>query len=207
MFVRAGSWSCGGRALRFVVGLGVALALAGCTTPGPYTWVQSLPVANNQPPPYVVAAGDLLDVRVYNEERSSARGRVRLDGRITLPLLGDVVAVGKPPALLAQEIQEKLKGFLQAPVVTVQVEDVHPSSFSMIGEVTRPGVFPLPPNTGLLEALAVGGGLTQYADDEGIYVLRKNPPQRIRVTYQQLIDNEPHAVAFKLLDGDVIVVE
>jgi len=207
MFVRAGSWSYGGRALRFVGRLGVALSLAGCSATGPYTWVQTLPVASPQPQPYVVAPGDLLDVRVYNEERISVRGRVRLDGRITLPLLGDVVASGKPPALLAQEIQGQLKSFLQAPVVTVQVEDMHPSSFSMIGEVTRPGVFPLPPNTGLLEALALGGGLTQYADDEGIYVLRKNPAQRIRVTYQQLMDNEPHAAAFKLLDGDVIVVE
>jgi polysaccharide biosynthesis/export protein len=207
MFVRFGRWSRDGRALRAMICFGIATSLAGCSSPGPYVWINSLPVTNEQPRPYLIAPGDVLDVRVYNEERLSIRGRVRVDGRITLPLLGEVAAEGKAPAQLAQEVQDRLKSFLQSPVVTVQVDETHPSNFSLVGEITRPGVFPLPANTGLLEALAIGGGLTQYANPETIYVLRKTMPQRIRVTYRELTENEPHAVAFRLRDGDVIVVE
>jgi polysaccharide export outer membrane protein len=186
---------------------GIVLAALGCASPGPYVWINSLPVTAEPPRPYLISPGDVLDVRVYNEERLSVRGRVRVDGRITLPLLGDVVAVGKAPPQLAQEVQDRLKSFLQSPAVTIQVDETHPSNFSLVGEISRPGVFPLPPNTGLLEALAIGGGLTQYANPDTIFVLRKTMPQRIRVTYRELTENEPHAVAFRLRDGDVIVVE
>jgi polysaccharide biosynthesis/export protein len=196
-----------GRNLLFASGVIGALSLSACASHGPFVWVQSLPVVADQPQPYVIAAGDSLDIRVYNEERLSSKGRVRLDGKISLPLLGEVHAAGKSPVQLAQEVQTQLTRFLQAPTVTVQVDDVHALSFTMMGEIARPGVYPLPPNTGLLQALALGGGLTQYADADGIFILRRTPAQRIRVTYQQLMENEPHAVGFKLIDGDVIVIE
>lgn len=211
MSARVSRWSWDARAVRVAASLFVAPLLAGCAPAGSYIWVQSLPIVPAQAPqqhqPFVIAAGDLLDVRVYNEERLSSKGRVRYDGKLALPLLGDVPAAGKAPAQLAQELQERLKSFLQAPTVTVVVEEIHPSSFSMVGEVTRPGVYPLTPHTGLLEALALGGGLTQFADADAIFIVRRSPPQRFRVTYEQLTTNDPHAVAFRLADGDVIVVE
>ena len=183
------------------------LLLLGCASHGPFVWVQDLPATAAQTPVYVIAPGDGLDVRVYNEATISGKVRVRADGKITVQFLGDVQAAGKVPTQLAAELQTQLAQFLQKPSVTIQVDDMHAMNFTIIGEVAKPGVFPLPTNTGVMQALALAGGLTQFADEDQIYVLRSNPVQRIRFSYKQLVQNEPHAAAFKLSDGDVILIE
>ena len=203
MFASVGSCF---RALKVAVCVGAVASLAACTSSGSYIWVQAIPVPNEQPQPYTIVAGDLLNVNVYGDVQLTTRGRVRLDGNITVPLLGDVLAAGKPPMLLGAEVEERLKSFLTAPKVVVQVEELHPSTFTLVGEVATQGVYPLPPDTGILQALARGGGLTQFADPDEIYILRRVSAQRIRVTIDQLVENEPHAMAFKLIDGDVLVV-
>lgn len=198
--------SLGSVALRCLL-LALVLLAAACSSAGRFVWVQDLALPSSQPPAYVIAPGDLVDIRVYNEERLSSRGRVRSDGKMSLPLVGDVQVAGKMPSPLARELEAQLQKFLQSPAVTVQVDEVHAMSFTLVGEIARPGVFPLPPNTGVLQALALGGGLTEFADATRIYVLRRSEPLRIRFTYKQLLDNEPRATGFKLNDGDVITVE
>ncbi len=197
----------GARARHAAFAFCFALASLGCASSKQFTWVDTLPPAATGSGQYVVREGDLLDIRVYNEATISTRARVRGDGKITVSLIGDVDAVGKTPAALSKEIQGRLQTFLNAPSVTVAVDEQQPLSVTVMGEVAHSGIFTLPPNAGVLQALASAGGLGEYADDESIYVVRKSPAQRIRFTYTGLVENKGRAAEFALRNGDLITVE
>jgi polysaccharide export outer membrane protein len=190
----------------------VVLTLGGCKTSAPYVWVDSLPAqSESAEKEYVIQTGDQLSVRVWGQESMSARARVRPDGRISLPFLDDVEAAGVTPSALGKRIQARLKEFVVNPVVTVSLEDLRPVSVSVLGEVTRPGQFLLEQGAGVLPALAAAGGMTPFAEKDGIYVIRKRKaggdPVRIRFTYASLTGALDRAAAFRLQGGDVIVVE
>jgi polysaccharide export outer membrane protein len=192
-----------------------ALLCGGCRTLGDYIWVDDVPIEQprSSGDEYVIAVGDLLSVRVWNQDAMSARVRVRTDGRISLPFLNDVEAAGSQPAALARRIQTRLKDFVVNPVVTISLEEPKPVQVSVLGEVTRPGVYTMEPNAGVLNAIAAAGGMTSYASKDRIFVLRRgfwadNPkPARIRFTYQALSHVQGRAAAFRLKADDVVVVE
>jgi polysaccharide export outer membrane protein len=115
---------------------------------------------------------------------------------------------GKPPYNVARELEVKLKEFVVAPKVTVNVDEFAPLHISVVGEVTHPGIYPVEPSSGVLQALASAGGFTDYASKDRIFVLRKTPAlKRIRFTFDALSRNEPRAAMFALQAGDVVVVE
>jgi polysaccharide export outer membrane protein len=192
-----------------------ALALSACGgRVGQYVWID----AYREPPPaakpgYVITAGDVLAVRVWNQEAVSGRARVRPDGMISLPLVNDVAAAGVEPAVLAGRIQQKLREFIVNPNVTVSVEEPAPFEVSILGEVARPGVYRIEGDASVLKALALAGGLTQIADRDAIYVLRYGEghdpqvPTRIRFTWRALTRAEGSAAKFRLRLRDVLVVE
>jgi polysaccharide export outer membrane protein len=189
-----------------------ALALGGCKTSSPYIWVDSLPAqVDPAEKEYVIQAGDQLSIRVWGQDSMSARTRVRPDGRISLPFLDDVEAAGLTPSALSKRIQARLKEFVVNPVVTVSLEDLRPVSVSVLGEVVRPGQYPLDQGAGVLHALAAAGGMTAFADKESIYVIRTRKgggePERIRFTYVSLAGAQGRAASFRLHGGDVVVVE
>lgn len=184
--------------------------LAACATGGG----RSIPVNEYQEPPpppqsgYVIQSGDILQVRVFNQPDMSTRVRVRDDGKISIPFLNDVPAVGLTPNALAQQLQTRLKEFINAPVITISLEEAHPFSISVIGEVNKAGVYALPPGAGVLQALAAAGGLTQYASKDKIFVVRDTPTRaRIRFEFDQLTQAEGKAATFRLRLGDIVVVE
>jgi polysaccharide export outer membrane protein len=186
-----------------------ALLLGACATTGP-----SIPVNEYQEPPdepqsgYVIQSGDILQVRVFNQPDMSARVRVREDGKVSIPFLNDVTAVGLTPNALAQQIQTRLKEFINAPVVTISLEEARPFSVSVIGEVNKAGMYALPRGAGVLQALAAAGGLTQYASKDRIFVVRDTPSRaRIRFEFGQLTQAEGKAATFRLRLGDIVVVE
>lgn len=186
----------------------LALSSTACGTPDRYVWFQSLPEgAQGARPEYLIDFNDPLDVRVYNEERLSSRARVRSDGRITLPLVGEVVAVGKTPNNLALDIQQRLTKYLNAPTVTVAVEEVRPINVAVLGEVTHPGVFTVTPGSGMLQALALAGGFTDFADRDTIFLVRTSQRTKIRFTLRSLLAHDGKAASFPLVNGDVIAVE
>lgn len=194
--------------------LAAALSLApGCSV-GRYVWVDDLkePISADETE-YLIAAGDLLNVRVFNQEGISGKVRVRPDGRISLPFVNDVEAAGQTPAALARRLQLRLKEFINNPVVTISLEESGPIQVSVVGEVAKPGVYPVQPGSSVLHALAMAGGLTQYASRDAIFVLRKpnpgsGPPLlRIRFTYEKLAHAEGRSATFRMRDGDVLVVE
>ena len=200
------------RGLVALVAVG-AVGAAGCShNPGRFTWVDQLAErditgASNT---YVVAPGDLLSVQVFNHPEMSGRARVRDDGKVSIPLLGDAPAVGKAPPELAREIGSLLeaRNLAVASRVTVLLEERAPLRVSVLGEVARPGLYPLDPASGLAEALATAGGFTEFAHRDRIYVVRRAPnAARIRFTYDALVRARGRAADFRLRPGDVVVVE
>lgn len=185
--------------------LSTTLSTLGCAE-APYVWVNDVQ-SEQRPAGFVIVPGDILAVSVYGDDKLSGSARVRSDGFITLPLVGEVMAAGKSPNTLAHELQTGLSKFLQAPNVAVRVETEEQIKITVIGELGSTGNILLPRNSGLLAALAAGGGLSEYADKDGIFVLRQNPPVRIRFSYDDLVDNDQRAVSFRLYDGDVIYVQ
>jgi len=195
------------RLLPFVV---AALLASGCYTPrGRFVAIDdfALPSAGD----YVIAPGDLLQVRVFQQEAMGARVRVRSDGKISLMMVNDVVAAGLTPASLAALLQVKLKPFINNPVVTVSLEEQRPLAVSVLGEVVRPGLVTLDAGAGVLQALAAAGGLNDFAHRDGLFVLRKRPgaaePTRVRFTWDELTRGEGKAARFTLMAGDVVIAE
>jgi polysaccharide export outer membrane protein len=208
------SSSRGRRATTFLRGgiryAALGLALAGCASAGTFTWYRDVPRQEWAAPvgEYVIAVGDTVNVRVYDQENLSTRGKVRVDGRLALPMLGEVAVAGKAPRVLAAEVEGRLKEFIVSPRVIVNVEETRPTSVTFVGEVARPGSLTIEPGTTLLQALAQAGGPAEFADDSRIFVLRQLPAfRRIRFTYDALVHNEAGAATFVLLGGDVVVVE
>lgn len=186
------------------------VVLCGCYTPkGAFAEVEDAKVVESVE--YVIAPGDTLQVRVFQQEAMSARVRVRADGKVSLPLVNDLPAAGKTPTALAGELQIRLKDFINNPVVTVSLEESRPLSVSVLGEVLRAGVVTLEPGSGVLQALAAAGGLTDFAHKNGLFVLRKLPgepaPRRIRFHWDALTRGEGRGARFVLQPGDVVVAE
>ncbi len=182
----------------------------GCYTPrGAFLEVDEKLLVDD--PGYRISPGDVLQVRVFQQEAMSARVKVRGDGKVSLPLVNDVLAAGKSPGALAAELQVRLKDFINTPVVTVSLEESRPVVVSVLGEVIRPGVVTLEAGSGVLQALAASGGLTDFAHRDGLFVLRRMPaqiaPKRLRFTWEILSRGEGPAARFTLLPGDVVVAE
>jgi polysaccharide export outer membrane protein len=163
----------------FVLAFGVVC----CAPMGSYVWVDDYKssAASQVGGDYRIAPGDLLAVHVYREDAMSTRERVRQDGKVSIPLLHDVQAAGLTPGALAEQIQIRLKEFINVPRVTVAVEEIHPLVVPVLGEVAHPGQYNLEKGAGVLEALAAAGGFSDFAHRDRIFVLRREPtPVRIR---------------------------
>jgi polysaccharide export outer membrane protein len=200
----------GGSVARLVA---MATATMACAAPADFLWVDQ---AKIPPPPgvdYRITVGDVIGVRVWNQESMSMpRVRVREDGKISVPFLQDVEVDGMVPSELARRLETKLKTYVVNPVVTVTIEETRPVRVSVVGEVARAGIYEMQVGSGVLNALAAAGGLTDYAKRDGIYVLRQrywadtSRPARIRFRYAALTSSNA-AATFRLQDGDAVVVE
>lgn len=192
----------------------LAAALAGCAAGGEFVRVEDLPPAAGADEEYRLAPGDVVSIRVWNQEAmSQPRARVREDGRISVPFLQDVEAARRTPAELATILKAKLLAFVVNPVVTVALEEVRPLRIPVTGEVARPGIYELDRRSGVLAALAAAGGFGEFAQRDAVYVLRyqqplgERVPLRVRLEYRALAQGQRPAAAFRLLEGDVVVVE
>jgi polysaccharide export outer membrane protein len=186
----------------------VSLAAA-CSGPGHFVWFDQLPqdklMAGNE---YFIEVGDVVSIRVLGHDEMTVKERVRPDGRVALLLIGEVAVAGKRPGSLRAELEGRLKDFIVSPSVVVNVDEARPPTVLLLGEVTRPGGYPLEDDLRLAHALALGGGLTEYASRSSIYVVRNRPtPIRIRFTYEAVSRNVGQAGDFQLHAGDIVEVE
>jgi polysaccharide biosynthesis/export protein len=126
---------------------------------------------------YLLSPGDKLRVSVYKDPQSSLDSvQVRPDGKITMPLIGDIEAAGLPPSELRDGIAKALKQYVNDPVVTVIVIEATAPTVFVVGEVNHPGSVTLQPGMTVLQVLAVAGGLKDFADAGNIRILRKGAP-------------------------------
>jgi polysaccharide export outer membrane protein len=192
---------------RALLGL-LAAAVCGCASLGEYVWAESLPEAGEKASgEYRLAPGDLIFVRVFNQDAASGRTRIRPDGQVTVPFINDVRAAGLTTQELAKLLEGRLLEFIKAPVVTVFLEELGPAQLSVLGEVAHPGVFPLERGQGLLRAVAAAGGFTEFAHKDRIFLVRPGTPGRIRFTLEALSTPGSRSARFRLQNGDVVIVQ
>ena len=157
---------------------------------------------------YIIGPQDVLDISVWKEPEVSRVVPVRPDGKISLPLLNDVQAAGLTPAALASQITESLKKYVTNPQVTVIITTINSQRVYLLGEVTRPGAFPMIPGMTVLQAVSSGGGFTQFARTKGIYVLRNENGKQVKYpfNYKEVISGKKPEQDITLKAGDTIVV-
>jgi polysaccharide export outer membrane protein len=158
---------------------------------------------------YVIGDDDLLGINVWKEPALTTSIPVRSDGKISLPLIGEVQASGKTPTQLKNDITTRLHTYLSAPDVTVTVLQMNSQKFNILGRVTKPGSYSLSESTTVLDAIAAAGGLQDFAKQKGIYILRKTlggDAMRIPFNYKDVIRGERLEENIKLRPDDTIVV-
>ena len=181
--------------------VGVLLLSAGCAH-------QKAERVDNSDQPYRIGREDVLDVAVWRDADLSRTLPVRPDGFISLPMVGEVRAEGRTPVELSDEIRGSLKPYVQEPRVTVIVREVNSSRVFITGEVAHPGAYPLRGRVSILQAIALAGGFTDFADRDAIVVLRRSAADgtTIPVSYRELVEDSKRVEPLVLRPGDTIVV-
>ncbi|MBZ5515335.1 MAG: polysaccharide export protein [Acidobacteriia bacterium] len=166
------------------------------------------PKAATDDPTYIIGADDMLDISVWKETDVSRTVPVRPDGKISLPLLNDVPAAGLTPMQLQQQITEKLRKFLTEPQVTVIVTQINSRRVYIMGEVNRPGMFPLLPNMTILQLVTTAGGFTQFANTSKVRLLRNENGKQVAYSfnYKEVLAGRQPEQNLTLKPGDSIVV-
>jgi len=159
-------------------------------------------------PDYVIGPADALEISVWKENDLDAKVPVRPDGKISLPLLGDVTASGFTPTQLAADLSKRLKKYVDDPRVTVVVTSVNSRRIYIVGEVVHTGAYPLLGNMTVLQALSGAGGFSPFASLKNIYVLRNQDGTQVKLpfNYKKVIKGENMQQNVQLRPGDTIVV-
>jgi polysaccharide export outer membrane protein len=158
---------------------------------------------------YIIGADDVLSINVWKEPEVSRTVPVRSDGKISVPLAGEVQASGETPLQLEKILAAKLQSFISEPEVTVIVTEIKSQKFNILGMVNKAGTFPLTSSMTMLDAIALAGGFKDFAKQKSIYVLRKSPSggeSRLPFNYKEVIKGKNMAQNIKLQPGDTIVV-
>jgi polysaccharide export outer membrane protein len=158
-------------------------------------------------PDYVIGTEDVIAINVWHEPEMSRAMAVRPDGKISLPLIGEVMADGRTPAQLQAELTAKLQTLFKNPDVTVVVQDIRSQKFNVLGEVQRPGMFPLAKPMTILDAVAMAGGFRDFAKPKKMYILRKakdGTTSRIPVNYYNVIKGADKNIALESRDTIIV---
>ncbi|HZP07540.1 MAG TPA: polysaccharide biosynthesis/export family protein [Terracidiphilus sp.] len=159
---------------------------------------------------FVIGNSDLLSINVWNEPDLKQQSiPVRSDGKISLPLIGDVQAAGLTPLQLQQDIATKLRSYITQPDVTVIVQQINSQKYNILGRVIKPGSYSLSATTTVLDAIAQAGGFQDFAKQKDIYILRANAnggQTRIAFNYKDVIRGKHPEQNIRLEPHDTIVV-
>lgn len=190
---------------------GVAQSTTGGTAVAANSSAQSDSGAGSKPhdETFVIGNDDVLAISVWKEPELTKVIPVRSDGKISLPLVGEMQATGRTPLQLEESIAAKLKDFITSPEVTVIVQQVNSRKYNVLGEVGKPGSFPLTASTTIMDAIAASGGFKDFAKKSGVYVLRKGPDgreTRLNFNYKDFIKGKNSNQNIKLEPNDTIIV-
>jgi polysaccharide export outer membrane protein len=167
------------------------------------------PVGITVDPGFIIGADDILGVSVWKEPDVSRTVTVRSDGKISLPLVGELDASGKTPKQLEDEIRTKLASYISDPEVTLIVQEIRSHRYNVLGMVSHPGSYVLTSTTTVLDAIAMSGGFRDFAKQKAIYVLRANPDgskTRLPFNYREVVKGDKAKQNIKLETGDTVVV-
>jgi polysaccharide export outer membrane protein len=165
-------------------------------------------VAAVPPPGYIIGPEDHLSVVFWRDKDLSADVVVRPDGKISLPLLNDVVAGGLTPEELRRSITEEAKRYVEDPTASVIVREINSRKVFVTGLVVKPGIYSLAGPTTVLQLLATAGGLQEYADKEKIVVLRRSNGTELayKFNYKDVVRQKNPGQNIELKPGDTVVV-
>ena len=160
---------------------------------------------------YIIGPEDVLDIAVWKSPDLSRTVQVRPDGRISLPLIGDVVAVSQTSAQLTEEIATRLKAYMESPAVSIVVKEVNSYAIFVLGEVVKPGRYPLKSKTTLLQAVTLASGFTPVASRNKIVIFRfanneGEPLMKIKASFDDIVLRDGTNQNIELKPGDTIVV-
>ena len=183
----------------------VTLGLVACVaTPGRGQERASKPAARATPG-YVIGPTDVLRMIVWKEPDLTLDVTVRLDGMITVPLLGDVPAAGRVPSDLAGSLAAELKRYVENPRVTVAVTQATSARIYVVGQMVKPGEFPLSGRMTVLKALALAGGFKEFAKPDSIVIVREDQTV-IPFNFKRVAEGKDMSQNVLLAAGDTIVV-
>ena len=158
---------------------------------------------------FVIGADDVLAINVWKEPDISRSIPVRSDGKISLPLAGEVQASGNTPHQLEQQIANRLRNYISEPEVTVIVQEIKSQKYNILGQVAKPGSYSLTNSATVLDAIAAAGGFRDFAKQKSIYILRtywNGTEVRLPFNYKEVIQGKNTAQNVKLQARDTIVV-
>ena len=158
---------------------------------------------------YVIGNDDHLSINVWKETDLTKNVPVRSDGKISLPLVGEIQASGRTPLQLESDISSRLRNYITAPEVTVIVEQINSKKYNILGYVGKPGAYTLTLSTTVMDAIALAGGFKDFAKSKGVYILRQKPDgtqERLNFNYKDFIKGKDLSQNVKVEPGDMIIV-
>jgi polysaccharide export outer membrane protein len=168
-------------------------------------------VRSDEEPPdaYAIGVGDIVEISVWKNQDLGVTVPVRPDGRISVPLLGDVQAAGMTPLALKSTLTEGFREFVTAPEVSVVIKEIHSRRVFVTGEVANPGAYDLQPRTKVMQVLALAGGLTPYANKKKVILLRDREgreDRRIEINLDAITSGKRPGDNLVLQPGDTVIV-
>ena len=158
------------------------------------------------PKAYKIGVGDVLHILVWEEPQLTETAVVRPDGKVSLPLVSELDVAGLTPEAVQQTLTERLIKFVRKPRVTVTVQEIHSRMVYITGEVQRPGAYPLLDVMNVVQLVARSGGLTDFAKQKQVYVLRASNSARVNVNYEKVLKGQAPQQNVELAPGDTVVV-
>lgn len=156
------------------------------------------------PNSYEIGLSDVILIKVWREKELSGFYMVRPDGRISMPLAGDIEANGATPEQLKQRVLDALSKTMVRPELLLEVHQVNSKKFLITGEVNRAGSYPIVTPVTALEAISQAGGLKDFANGKKIFILRKG--ERIKFNYKDVVKGKNMEQNIELKPGDHIIV-
>lgn len=184
--------------------LGSALASLGCARQAPYVWARELGATANQSQP-TIGVRDTILVEVKDQPTLSGEFTVRDDGHYAQPQAGSVLVRGLTAGQAAALLKTRLTGVVIDPQVRVWLVRTAPVRINVVGQVKTPGTYELTRDRTVVGALAAAGWVTDFAEEDGLYVVREG--RRVRFRLAELTAPHEAVAGFRLNDGDVLVVE
>lgn len=183
------------------------MSLQGCA--------QSIPQEREYETPseFLLGPEDVLEIAVWKNQDLTKTVTIRPDGLISMPIIGDIQAAGLTAGELAQRLADRLRQFVQNPVVSVSVKELNSYSVYVMGEVAKPGKFQLKSYATVLQAISMAGGFTDYAKRNKLQVVRlvsngnhKLHELHIPIRYEEIVAGKSESGNIILLSGDTVVV-